>query len=261
MSTQRFSWCAVFLPAVLWAAPASAAYRLDQKEYSLEEPVYLLALGGDFRCGQETVARLQCSECRGGAAACPCLEKPAKVSCRLQSKMGATEVWELAQQLKAGHYRLRIQDRPESLEFYVRSWPGLPPLELELETDAQIYRAGEEIVVSLRNGSDHPVMVLEGCFKTPIRFYESPVGESGRRPHACLSDLPQPPGVAAVVDPHRKLAVHLRVPDAANIQLTPYVELQRASTLWEYSEKFGTLREKGFRDEAEAQPVCVLPAS
>ncbi|MDD5629700.1 MAG: hypothetical protein PHU21_11585, partial [Elusimicrobia bacterium] len=121
-----------------------------------------------------------------------------------------------------------------------------------------IYRAGEQIVVSLSNVSDHPVLVLEGCFKTPVRFRE---GESGGRPHPCLSEAPQPPGVAAVVGSRRKLDVHLRVPEAAGMELTPYVEYQRAPTEFEFSERFGTLRMKGFRDRAEALPVCVMPGS
>jgi len=145
------------------------------------------------------------------------------------------------------------------MEFYVRKWLGQPPMELELDTDRQIYLEGEEWVVSLRNNSDRPVMVMEGCFDTPVRLYETPVDASGRRPHPCLAGMPREPRVALVVQPHKKLDIHLRMPETPNMQLTPYVDFQRASTLWEYTEQFGMLSPEGFRGTQEAFPVCILP--
>jgi len=241
------------------AEPNAAAFRLDQKEYSPEEPFYLLAPTGAFACGQETILRLRCVECKEGAADCACKEKRVNVPCRLLTKSGSTEVWEFPQRLKAGHYRLRIKGLADPKEFYVRNWPGQPPVELDMDTDRQIYSIGEDMVLTLHNESGRDIRLLEGCFRTPIRFYELPPAEPARRPHACVATLPQAPGIAAVIHSGKKLEIHLRVPDAPNSQLTAYVEFQRAATLWEYGEEFGTLDPNSFRGSREANPILVLP--
>ena len=247
--------------------PGAGSVKLDQKEYALHEPVYLLASPGAFRCGQETLLRLDCLPCQAPGKDCACREQRRKAPCRQALKSGGTEAWEFAQDFTPGHYRLKVAGRPEPLDFYVRAWAGSAPMELELETDMQVYGAEEEAVVTLRNTSDHPVYVYTGCFDTPVRLREAGSGFGPGQPHACVAAFPRSSGdepgsdmpVAATVLPDRSLQVHLRMPVSSSLQLTPYVEFKRAPSLPEYIEKFGTQDPSGFRGTKEALPVSVLP--